>query len=74
MLPKLAILKPLCASLALIFSLLLPSVTFAHSGHDHSAPESGLIHLLWLLPAIIAIAYAGYRLVGSKNDKSTSKK
>ena len=35
-------------------SLLLSNPSFAHPGHDHSASDSGLVHLLWLVPVIIA--------------------
>lgn len=35
-------------------SLLLSNPLFAHPGHDHSASGSGLVHLLWLLPVIVA--------------------
>lgn len=37
-----------------ILALLFSNSLFAHPGHDHSAPGSGLIHLLWLVPFIIA--------------------
>jgi hypothetical protein len=35
-------------------SLLLSNPSFAHPGHDHSASDSGLVHLLWLVPVVIA--------------------
>ena len=35
-------------------TLLLSAPLFAHPGHDHSAANSGLIHLLWLVPIIVA--------------------
>ena len=41
----------------IIFSslaLLLSNPLFAHPGHDHTAADSGLVHLLWLVPVIIA--------------------
>jgi hypothetical protein len=37
-------------------SLLLSNPSFAHPGHDHSASDSGLVHLLWLVPVIVAVA------------------
>ncbi len=37
-----------------LLALLLSKPLFAHPGHDHSAPGAGLIHLLWLVPFIIA--------------------
>lgn len=55
----------------IVVLVLLSAVsTFAlgHDGHDHSAPEAGLVHLLWLLPMIIA-AGIGYSLFKSKSDK-----
>lgn len=42
---------------AIIFALttlLLSNPLFAHPGHDHSDPGAGLVHLLWLVPVIIA--------------------
>ena len=35
-------------------SLLMTSHAFAHVGHDHSSAMSGLIHLLWLAPLVVA--------------------
>lgn len=35
-------------------ALLLSSPLLAHPGHDHSAAGAGLVHLLWLVPIIIA--------------------
>jgi len=39
----------------LLFFISLP--TFAHSGHDHSSIMSGLVHLAWLAPLLIAGIY-----------------
>ncbi|NRA62789.1 MAG: hypothetical protein HRU25_18215 [Psychrobium sp.] len=49
------------------------SVTFAHSGHDHSAPESNLIHLLWLAPIAIAAIYGAYRIKQNKSNKHNNR-
>jgi hypothetical protein len=35
-------------------ALLLSNPLFAHPGHDHSDVGSGLVHLLWLVPIIVA--------------------
>jgi hypothetical protein len=35
-------------------AFLLSTPLFAHPGHDHSAVDSGLMHLLWLIPVIVA--------------------
>jgi hypothetical protein len=35
-------------------SFLLSNQSLAHPGHDHSASGSGLVHLLWLVPVIVA--------------------
>ncbi|KGJ89753.1 hypothetical protein [Colwellia psychrerythraea] len=39
-----------------LMAMLLSNPLFAHPGHDHSAADSGLVHLLWLVPVIIAAA------------------
>ena len=38
------------------------SSVMAHSGHDHSEPSSGLIHLAWLAPVLMVGGYMSYRL------------
>ncbi|HBY85108.1 MAG TPA: hypothetical protein DEO86_04465 [Colwellia sp.] len=40
--------------IGLLLPMLLSNPSFAHPGHDHSASGSGLVHLLWLLPVIVA--------------------
>lgn len=40
----------------LFTGLMFSSQCFAHAGHDHSSMSSNVIHLLWLLPAVIAVA------------------
>lgn len=52
-----------------IFSLTCLPV-LAHSGHDHSAVDSGLIHLFWLSPIIIAAALFVFKEIkSSSRDK-----
>ena len=56
--------KTLVSTLAIL--LVMPS--FAHTGHDHSAADAGLIHLLWLTPVIIAAGIMVYRELISNKD------
>ncbi|WDE14583.1 hypothetical protein H3N35_18730 [Thalassomonas haliotis] len=49
---------PLICMSVLLFSFQV----WAHDGHDHLAPEAALIHLLWIIPAIIALAVAAGRI------------
>lgn len=42
-------------------ALLLSNPLFAHPGHDHSAASSGLVHLLWLVPVIVAAAVVVFK-------------
>jgi len=46
----------------LIFSLLslLTSSVWAHPGHDHQSVFATLVHLLWVLPVLVAIGVAIY--------------
>jgi hypothetical protein len=44
----------------------IPSL--AHTEHDHSAADAGLIHLLWLAPVIITAGIVVYRELTSKQD------
>ncbi|QBG35891.1 hypothetical protein [Litorilituus sediminis] len=60
-------------SLLVTFLLTLVAVVSlpvaAHSGHDHSAADAGLIHLLWLAPIIIAAGVLAFKeLTSSKRD------
>ncbi|MBU2924630.1 hypothetical protein Q4530_15375 [Colwellia sp. 1_MG-2023] len=43
----------------LLLSVSAPS--FSHSGHDHSDPMAGLIHLLWVAPLVIGIGLIIYQ-------------
>lgn len=54
-------------SVVLILLTVLSSFSMAHEGHDHSSPEAGIIHLLWILPFIIA-AGISYSLFKTKQD------
>jgi len=46
----------------LIFTLLslLTTSVWAHPGHDHQSVFATLVHLLWVLPVIVAIGVAFY--------------
>lgn len=53
--------------LTFVAAISLPAM--AHSGHDHSAADAGLIHLLWLAPIIIAAGVLAFKeLTSSKRD------
>lgn len=55
-------------TIALVASL-LSQVVLAHPGHDHSAANSSLIHLLWLAPIAIAVAlYYRRKVTLTKNN------
>ncbi len=54
-----------------VVTSLIMSASFAHPGHDHSAPMSGIIHLLWISPLIIAGSFALYKV--AKNRKNPNK-
>jgi len=53
--------------LASLIALAVSTPSLAHSGHDHSAADAGLIHLLWLAPVIIAACILVYRELITKN-------
>jgi len=62
----------LCNKLALVLSTsLFSQVALSHAGHDHSAPDASLIHLLWLAPVAIAAGLAYYRLTTKRNAAAT---
>ncbi|MEC4727313.1 hypothetical protein HWQ46_17335 [Shewanella sp. D64] len=42
----------------LLVTALISPLVYAHSGHDHQHWSSSIIHLLWILPAMIAIGIA----------------
>jgi len=45
--------------------LLLSAPLYAHPGHDHSAAGAGLIHLLWLVPFIVAAVIVVFKEITS---------
>ncbi|WP_281558428.1 hypothetical protein [Thalassomonas sp. RHCl1] len=49
-------------SLLCMIMLLVSFTVRAHGGHDHQAPEATLIHLLWIIPGIIALAVVAGRI------------
>lgn len=51
-----------------MLALLISAPAFSHSGHDHSAANAGLIHLLWLAPVILAMVVISYRKIKTKSD------
>ncbi|QUM83037.1 MULTISPECIES: hypothetical protein [unclassified Moritella] len=57
---------------ALTLTLASPMV-LAHAGHDHSDPLSGLIHLLWIAPVVLAAGYAVFAIRRANRIKSTEK-
>ncbi len=58
------------AILFAVITLLLSTPLFAHPGHDHSASDSGLLHLLWLLPVIVAAVVVVFKEITALNDRS----
>lgn len=57
---------------ALTLTLASPMV-LAHSGHDHSDPLAGLIHLLWIAPVVLAAGYGAFVIRRANRTKSTKK-
>lgn len=39
------------------FGLLLSMQSMAHGGHDHSDPMASLVHLMWIAPLVIGVAF-----------------
>jgi hypothetical protein len=63
--------------LTLIFALLallLSTTTLAHPGHDHNAAGSGLLHLLWLVPFIIAATVVVFKEITTVADGTDDRK
>ncbi|QUM81475.1 hypothetical protein HWV01_14890 [Moritella sp. 5] len=57
-----------------VLTLTLASpMVLAHPGHDHSDPLSGLIHLLWIAPVVLAAGYAVFAIRRANRIKSTEK-
>ncbi|MBL4823009.1 MAG: hypothetical protein JKX90_05745 [Colwellia sp.] len=57
----------------IIFMSFFSTVTFAHTGHDHSSPWATLNHLFWLAPVIIVAAII-YSKTLNKNYRIKSTK
>ncbi|SQD78044.1 hypothetical protein [Moritella yayanosii] len=57
---------------ALTLTLASP-IVLAHSGHDHSDPLSGFIHLFWIAPVLLAAGYAAICIRRANRIKSTKK-
>jgi hypothetical protein len=58
--------------ITLIFAtlgLLLSTPLFAHPGHDHSAVDSGLMHLLWLIPVIVAAVIVVFKEITTQKGE-----
>jgi hypothetical protein len=55
------------ATLFTLVMLILAMPAFAHPGHDHSAANSGLIHLLWLIPVIVAAVIVVFKEITGSN-------
>jgi hydrogenase/urease accessory protein HupE len=55
------------ATLFILVMLILAMPAFAHPGHDHSAANSGLIHLLWLIPVIVAAVIVVFKEITGSN-------
>lgn len=54
----------------LALSATVSTSVFAHSGHDHGNPIMAFFeHLVWMAPAVIAIAMAFYWVENKKQDK-----
>ncbi len=49
---------------------MLAMPAFAHPGHDHNAANSGLIHLLWLIPVIVAAVIVVFKEITSPNGRA----
>jgi len=50
--------------------LLFAPTLLAHTGHDHTAADSGLVHLLWLAPVLLAGGLLAYRYLGKSTDNN----
>ncbi|WP_082930754.1 hypothetical protein [Shewanella woodyi] len=58
-------------SILLLVAALTSPLVAAHPGHDHQHWSASLIHLLWILPAVIAIGalFHLYRRKRTQSDK-----
>ncbi|MEI6894699.1 MAG: hypothetical protein V5789_08720 [Colwellia sp.] len=39
----------------MLIGIFMSAQSFAHAGHDHSAPMSAFIHLLWVAPFALGV-------------------
>ena len=53
---------------------LLSSPAYAHAGHDHTSIQASFIHLLWLAPALIALAVLYSKLLKKNYQINTKDK
>ena len=51
----------------ILILLTISTPSFAHAGHDHSAPMAGFIHLVWIAPLIVAFAFGVQQLTKRKH-------
>ena len=56
----------------MLLTILLSAVALAHPGHDHNDAGAGLIHLLWLVPFIIAAVVLVFKEI--TDSSATNKK
>jgi len=61
-----------CPRIIALASLLVAPNLLAHTGHDHSAADSGLVHLLWLAPLLLAGGLLAYRYFSSHSRSKSS--
>ncbi|MGL1956042.1 MAG: hypothetical protein OCD00_01825 [Colwellia sp.] len=47
---------------------------FAHAGHDHNSTMANLVHLLWIAPAIVAVAMLYSKLLKKDDSIKSNKK
>lgn len=50
-----------------ILFLLLSAPSFSHGGHDHTSPMAGVIHLLWVAPLVIGVAFIAHQVAKRYN-------
>jgi len=43
-----------------VVTTIMSSGAIAHAGHEHSDASSGLIHIAWLAPVLIAAVFVSY--------------
>lgn len=65
--------KTVSKALTTLTLTLASPLALAHSGHDHSDPFSGLIHLAWITPIVIAVGYAAVAIHRAYRNKTAEK-